>query len=324
MSAMPMVADGVRVVALLPTSTPAAARAALAAAADAGVSTVLLALAGDGAPAARLPFELADFEPGPPPSAVALARRDLETLVADARSRGIGVVCSIGDGAALALARGVDAPALHLPASAVLDLSLVAAAADAGVPLWIDTAMTALDEVAETVATAVTRGARVLLLHGLATAAGRPEELNLRALVSLRERFGMPVGWQARDVTPAAVTAAAALGATVIVVPFDPAGHAGFDTAALAALHADAALVERALGDGDKRVQPSEWPERDRLQRSLVARVDIARGATLTAEMLDTARPGIGLKPRAATGVVGRRAAVDIAAGTLLTLGMLE
>ena len=52
--------------------------------------------------------------------------------------------------------------------------------------------------------------------------------------------------------------------------------------------------------------------------------MDIARGATLTADMLDTARPGIGLKPRAATGVVGRRATVDIPAGTLLTLGMLE
>jgi sialic acid synthase SpsE len=40
--------------------------------------------------------------------------------------------------------------------------------------------------------------------------------------------------------------------------------------------------------------------------------------------MLDAARPGIGLKPRAAAAVVGRRAAVDIPAGTLITLGMLE
>jgi sialic acid synthase SpsE len=183
--------------------------------------------------------------------------------------------------------------------------------------------MTTRDEVAEAVATAVTHGARPMLLHGLATA-GRPEELNLRALVSLREHFGVPVGWHARDRTPATLIAAAALGATVIVVPFDPTGHAGFGSASLAALHADTALVARALGDGDKRVQPSEWAERDRWQRSLVARVDIARGVTLSPDMLDTARPGIGLTPRAAPRVVGRRAAVDIPAGTLLTLGMLE
>lgn len=323
MSTMPAAPDGVRLVALLASTTLAASRDALAAAAAAGVSTVVLPLAGEGSRAARLPFELADFEPGPALAPAALTRADVEALLADARARGVEVVFSIGDDAALALARGSGAPALHLPASAILDLALVAAAADAGVPLWIDTAMTTLDEVAETVAIAVKRGARVLLLHGLATA-GRPEELNLRALVSLRERFGLPVGWQARDRTPATVIAAAALGASVIVVPFDPAGRAGFDAAALAAPHADVALVARALGDGDKRVQPSEWTERDRAQRSLVARVDIACGATLTPDMLDTARPGIGLKPRAATGVLGRRATVDIPAGTLLTLGMLE
>jgi N,N'-diacetyllegionaminate synthase len=314
---------GVRLVALLSTTTLTASREALAAASAAGVSTVLLPFAGEERHAARLPFELADFEPGPAPTPARLSRADLDALVTNAEARGATLVLSVADPAALALARGSGAPALHLPASAVLDLALVAAAADTGVPLWIDTAMTALDEVAETVATAVKRGARVLLLHGLATE-GRPEELNLRALVSLRERFGLPIGWQARDRASAPVTAAAALGATVIVVPFDAAGRTGFDAAALGTLHADVMLVARALGDGDKRVQPSEWTERDRAQRSLVARVDIARGATLTADMLDTARPGIGLKPRAATGVVGRRATVDIPAGTLLTLGMLE
>ena len=323
MSLLPAAADGVRVVAFLAATTLASSRLALAAAADAGVSTVLISLAGDETGPARLPFELTDFELGSAPPAVALTRVDVDALVEDARARGVEIVFSVADIVALATARGGSGPALHVPASAVLDLALVAAAAELGVPLWIDTAMTTLDEIAETVALAIKHGARVVLLHGLATA-GRPEELNLRALVALRDRFGVPVGWQARDRTPATATAAAALGATVIVVPFDPAGQAGFGLAALAALHADVALVARALGDGDKRVQPSEWPERDRLQRSLVARIDIARGATLTADMLDTARPGIGLKPRAATGVLGRRATVDIPAGTLLTLGMLE
>jgi sialic acid synthase SpsE len=323
MSLIPPAAGGVRVVALLAAPTLASSRLALAAAADAGVSTVLIALAGNETGPARLPFELSDFDPGSAPSAAALTRAEVDALAADARARGVEIVFSVADVIALAAARDGGGPALHVPASSVLDLALVAAAAEAGVPLWIDTAMTTLDEIAETVATAIKHGARVVLLHGLATA-GRPEELNLLALVALRDRFGVSVGWQARDRTAATVTAAAALGAAVIVVPFDPAGRTGFGLAALAELHADVALVARALGDGDKRVQPSEWPERDRLQRSLVARLDIARGATLTADMLGTARPGIGLKPRAATSVLGRRAAVDIPAGTLLTLGMLE
>jgi N-acetylneuraminate synthase/N,N'-diacetyllegionaminate synthase len=230
----------------------------------------------------------------------------------------------VPDAEALARVRGLRVAAWHLPAAALLDLPLVEAAAAEGTPLWIDTAMAALDEVGETVAAALKGGARVVLLHGLSTTPARPDELNLRALVTLRERFGLPVGWHGRDATPALVAAAVALGATVVAVPFDPAGQAGCDAAALRALCADAALVERARGDGDKRVQPSEWAVRDRAHPSLVARVDIARGQALTAEMLSTAAPGIGLKPRAAAALVGRRAVVDIAAGTLITLGMLE
>ena len=52
--------------------------------------------------------------------------------------------------------------------------------------------------------------------------------------------------------------------------------------------------------------------------------MDIARGRALTEDMLAITRPGIGLKPRAAAGVIGRRATIDIPAGTLITLGMLE
>jgi N-acetylneuraminate synthase/N,N'-diacetyllegionaminate synthase len=214
--------------------------------------------------------------------------------------------------------------AVHLPAAVLLDLPLVAAAAADGQPVWLDTAMAELEEVADAVGAAVKEGGRVLLFHGLATARARPDELNLRALVTLRERFGLPVGWQARDAAGAPATAAVALGATVVALPFDPAGTHGFDAAAFAAAAADAALVARALGDGDKRVQPSEWAERDRRHASLVARVDIARGTTLGAGMLATAPPGIGLTPRALAAVVGRQATVDIPAGTLITLGMLD
>jgi sialic acid synthase SpsE len=40
--------------------------------------------------------------------------------------------------------------------------------------------------------------------------------------------------------------------------------------------------------------------------------------------MLATARPGLGLKPRLIDAILGRRAALDVPAGTVLTLGMLQ
>lgn len=321
---MTMADDAVTLVAVLPARPLASLTELVTTAAGAGATAVMVALAGQAAGAARLPFELADFPAGAPVAESSLSRPDVDALLAAARTQGVELVMSVTDEEALARVSGVPLAVLHLPAAALLDLRLVSGAAGAGVPLWLDTAMTSIEEVAEAVAAALKVGGRVLLLHGLATAPGRPDELNLRALATLNQRFRLPVGFQAREATAAVATASVALGATVLAVPFSDDGREGFDAAGLAALHADVGLVARALGDGDKRVQPSEWAERDRTHRSLVARVDIARGRALTEDMLATARPGIGIKPRAAAGVIGRRATVDISAGTLITLGMLE
>jgi sialic acid synthase SpsE len=176
-------------------------------------------------------------------------------------------VMSVADEEALARVSGVPLAVLHLPAAALLDLPLVSGAAASGVPLWLDTAMASIEEVAEAVAAALKVGARVLLLHGLTTAAGRSDEINLRALATLNQRFRLPVGFQARQAAPVVATASVVHGATVLAVPFSDDGREGFDAVGLAALHADVRLVARALGDGDKRVQPSEWAERDRTHR---------------------------------------------------------
>jgi N,N'-diacetyllegionaminate synthase len=298
-------------------------RTAMTAAATAGADAVLLSGVTGTSSAARVPYELSDFGVGETPGRPAIAREDLQSLVAHGVARGVSVVLSVADDDGLSLVRGAGAAAIHLLPETVTDLPFLARAAAAETTLWLDTAMASLDEVAEALAELVKQRGRLVLLHGLDTVPGRPEELNLRALVALRERFGLPIGFRARDAMTATALAAVALGAAVVVVPFGDA-RGGLDTGAFGALDADLRLVERALGDGDKRVQASEWPARDRRQRSLVARVDIPRGQAVTADMLKTAPPGIGLKPRALAGVVGRRAAVDIPAGTLLTLGMLE
>ncbi|HYE94023.1 MAG TPA: N-acetylneuraminate synthase family protein [Terriglobales bacterium] len=290
-----------------------------AAAARAGAGALVVALAPSGGPA-RLPFELSDFGAGAAaPAAVSAAT--LAALAAETRAIGAGLVPSVSALAALDAVTAGPCAALYVDAAGLLDLALVAAAAGGVAPLWLDTAMATLDEVGDAVATAVKAGARPTLLHGVVTTPPRADEMNLRALGTLAARFGLPVGLALRAPSAPLATAAVALGASVVAVPF---GAGGFDADGLAALAAELALVERALGDGAKRVQPSEWAERDRRHPSLVARVDIARGQALTADAVDVAPPGIGLKPRAVAGIVGRRATIDIPAGTLITLGMLE
>ena len=317
-----MTTEGLTLAAMLPAAPGSTLADAVGAAARGGADAVIVQLGGAGDRSAQLPFELADFETGADPVVPLVSGDDLATIAAACREHALALVVSVSDDEGLRVALDAQPMALHVPPAALGDLVFIATAAT-GRAVWLDTAMANVDEVAEAVAAVQKAGGQPSLLHGLVTVAGPPEEQNLNALATLRDRFDVPVGWAARDVAPALAVAAVALGACVLVVPFGASGE-GFDAAALGQLKADAGLVARALGDGAKRVQPSEWPARDRLHRSLVARVPIARGEALTADMLATARPGLGLKPRLIDAILGRRAALDVPAGTVLTLGMLQ
>jgi sialic acid synthase SpsE len=275
---------------------------------------------------ARLPYELADFGEAWGADAP-LSAEAMQTLATVGAAHGLTVVPTVNDDHGLATALATQPSVLRLAADALTDLDFLGRVGTATTAsLWVDTAMADLHEVEEALVALMKHRGRLTLIHGLATAVGRPEELNLRAVATLGERFAIAVGYHARAVLPGACTAAVALGATVVIAPFAPGAPSAntFDARGLATLAAELRGVHGALGDGDKHVQASEWAARDRRLRSLVARVDIARGQALSADMVTTAPPGIGLKPRALAGIVGRRAAVDIPAGTLVTLGMLE
>jgi sialic acid synthase SpsE len=72
------------------------------------------------------------------------------------------------------------------------------------------------------------------------------------------------------------------------------------------------------LGDGVKAPRPQEEDAARVARRSIVAAQDIPAGATLTAAMLACRRPATGIAPREWDRVLGRRAQVAIAAGTVL------
>src|SRR5690606_26277811 len=100
------------------------------------------------------------------------------------------------------------------------------------------------------------------------------EELNLRCIALLRERYGVPVGYSGHEVGLVPTIAAATLGACMVErhITLDRAMW-GSDQAAsveppgLQRLVRDIRAVERALGDGMRRVYESELPVRKKLRR---------------------------------------------------------
>ena len=73
------------------------------------------------------------------------------------------------------------------------------------------------------------------------------------------------------------------------------------------------------MGDGEKRIQESEIPVFRKLAKSIVSSVNIARGQTITRDMLTTKGPGSGISPMEMERVEGTKAAKDIPKDTVLT-----
>ena len=77
--------------------------------------------------------------------------------------------------------------------------------------------------------------------------------------------------------------------------------------------------MEKALGDGKKRLMPSESETVIIQRRGIYSIRALKKGETITREELELLRPAVGLKPRDLSRVVGKTAARDIAAGAPLT-----
>jgi sialic acid synthase SpsE len=81
--------------------------------------------------------------------------------------------------------------------------------------------------------------------------------------------------------------------------------------------------VEKALGKAQKALEPLETDAFHYARRSVTSRVRIAKGTTISREMLTYKRPGTGISPRFFDLVVGRVARVDIPEDTTVTWEMV-
>jgi N,N'-diacetyllegionaminate synthase len=155
----------------------------------------------------------------------------------------------------------------------------------------------------------------VTVLHCTSSYPTPMEEVNLRAMVTIREAFHVGVGYSDHTEGICVPIAAVALGASVIEkhLTIDrslpgPDHAASLEPAALAEMVRAVRNIEAALGDGVKRVMPSEVETRTLVRKSLVAATSISRGTPFTAENMTTRRPGTGISPMNWDTLLGRRA----------------
>jgi N,N'-diacetyllegionaminate synthase len=141
------------------------------------------------------------------------------------------------------------------------------------------------------------------------------EDVNLRAMKTIRETFGVRVGYS--DHTPGieVPVAAVALGASIIEKHFTldrtmagPDHRSSLEPGEFKEMVRLVRNTERALGDGIKRPSPSETKNLPIVRKSIVAARDIQKGEIFADTNLMAKRPGTGISPMAWDRVTGKKA----------------
>ena len=223
-------------------------------------------------------------------------------------------------------------PAFKISSGDVTDIPLLEHVAKKGRPIILSTGMSEMEEVRAAVRAIHEAGGNdLVLLHCVSNYPAHPADVNLRAMQMMSTEFDLPVGYSDHTTGSEVALAAVALGACVIEKHFTldrnlpgPDHRISLEPHELAQLVAGIRKVEAALGDGRKTRAASEADTARAARRSLTAARDISAGTRLTRDLIAIQRPGTGLSPALLSSLIGRTVQVDVRAGSLFSLEMLN
>ncbi len=215
----------------------------------------------------------------------------------------------------------LDMPLYKIPSGEITNLPLLEAIAEKGRPIIMSTGMCTLDEVGEAVSVLERHSLPKLTLLHCNTEYPTPYcDVNLRAMLTLRDRFSVDVGYSDHTDGIEASVAAVALGATVIEKHFTldknaqgPDHKASLDPDELENLVKAVRNTEKLLGSDQKLPSPSESRNIEIARKSIVAARSITKGEILDADNITTKRPGNGISPMRWHDVLGQVATKDFA-----------
>ncbi len=221
----------------------------------------------------------------------------------------------------------LDADAIKIPSGEVGNPWLLEAAGASGKAIVASSGMSPAEEIDRMMATLNEHSRQVILLHCLSEYPTAREDMHLRLIPVLRERYGCPVGLSDHSRKLSEVAASVALGAAMIEVHFTfdrddvgPDHKVSLLPEEMASLVASVRALENALGRPEKVLGNHAAKMRESFTNSIVARRDLKAGETLDRASLALKKPGSGLDPSRLPQVLGRCAARDIAADTPITL----
>lgn len=264
-----------------------------------------------------------------------LSEETYRRLVERCQAKGIEFMSTPFDEEAADFLLSLGMQRIKVPSGEITNLPFLRFLAAKDCPMIVSTGMASLDEVLIAVREIADERQRrgflrplaemLCLLHCTSNYPAAAGDVNLRAMQTMAEATGLPVGYSDHTLGVAISTAAVALGAGIIEKHFTldhalpgPDQKASLLPEELALLVRQTRAVELALGSPVKAPSAAEMPVRAVARRSVTLVCDVEAGARLRSEDVRLLRPGTGIPPGQMDEVIGRLAKIRLAAGTTL------
>lgn len=215
-----------------------------------------------------------------------------------------------------------------IPSGEITNYPYLVEIAQSGKDIILSTGMSTLDEVDVALEVLKSNGAgKITLLHCTTNYPTPYEDVNLRAMITMRDHCGCEVGYSDHTKGIEVPIAAVAMGATVIEKHFTldrnmegPDHKASLEPNELKRMVNAIRNIESAMGNGEKIPSQSELTNIGVVRKSIIAARDIKAGEEFTTENLTTKRPGIGINPMQWNLILGMRAKRDFEEDELIEI----
>ena len=259
-----------------------------------------------------------------------LTHRQHEELVAHCKQKGVRFLSTAFDLESIEYLHSLNLGLWKIPSGEITNFPYLKKIAQYGEPVIMSTGMCSMGDVEQALNVLLKNGLtkeQISLLHCNTEYPTPMRDVNLKAMLQLRDNFGVKVGYSDHTKGIEVPIAAVALGAEVIEKHFTldrtlpgPDHKASLEPNELKAMVDAIRNIEQALGDGQKHVSASEEKNIAIARKSIVAAKDIKRGELLTEENLTTKRPGSGISPMRWEEVIGTKAIRDFKEDELIEI----
>jgi N,N'-diacetyllegionaminate synthase len=251
-------------------------------------------------------------------------------LIAHCALRGIGFFSTGFDIESVDMLVSFGQELFKIPSGEITNLPYLRHIGKLGKEVILSTGMSSMGEIESAIIALEVSGtprARITVLHCTTAYPVPMSDVNLHAMQSISSKFGVDVGYSDHTTGIEIAFAAVALGAKVIEKHFTldrtlpgPDHKASLEPQELKLMITGIRNIEVALGDGLKRLMPSELPNLWAIRQSIVARRKITKDELFSIDNLATKRAGSGISPMQWDEVLGKKAIRDFYENELIEL----